>query len=135
VIKAASREVQVSRIIALLKTGLTPREVHAKLKKEFPKDTMSVHFVIYHRRKQLSNCSGRVGRPANNSVSRKIISLRDRAVKLSIRKTAKMIKEPYSTTLEHIRRLGAKRNSIWKQPRVKFPSNEESGVRDSSSSV
>ena len=71
VIKAASREVQVTRINALLKTGLTPREVHAKLKKEFPKDTMSVHSVIYYRRKQLSNCNGRVGRPANNSVSRK----------------------------------------------------------------
>ena len=135
VIREASREVQVTRIHALLETGLTPREVHAKLRKEFPKDTMSVHSVIYYRRKQLSNCKGRVGRPAKISVSRKIISLRDRGVKLSIRKTAKMIREPYTTTLEHFRKLGAKKQKNWKQPHELSPSNKVSRVRDSSSLV
>ena len=83
VIEAASREIQVSRIRALLATGLTPREVHTKLKKEFPKNKMSVHSVIYYRRKQLSSSNGPVGRPSKLSVSRKIIFLRDRGIKLS----------------------------------------------------
>jgi len=133
VIEVASREVQVSRIRALLESGLTPREVHSKLKKEFPRDTMSVHTVIYYRRKQLNKSTRPVGRPARSTLDRKILSLRERGIKLSVRKTAKLIKEPYTTTLEHFQRLGAQKKPIWKQPHVLSASNKASRVRDSSS--
>ena len=64
-IRKATREVQVDRIQALLKTGLTPREAHAKLKAEFGKQALSVHTVIYYRRKALSGPSKtRPGRPS-----------------------------------------------------------------------
>ena len=132
-IKAASHEVQVTRIQALLATGLTPREVHSQLKKEFPQNTMSVQSVIYYRRKQLHKTTGKVGRPTKLNVTRKIISLRTRGVKLSAKKTAKMIKEPYTTTVRHFRRLGAQQKPIWKQPHVLSAANKAKRVRDSSS--
>ena len=121
VIKAASHVVQVTRIQALLATGLTPREVHSQLKKEFPQNTMSVHSVIYYRRKQLHTTTGKVGRPPKMNVTSKIISLQSRGMKLSAKKTAKLIKEPYTTTLRHFRRLGAQQKPIWKQPHVLTP--------------
>lgn len=130
----ASREIQVERIQALLKMRLTAGEVHSKLKQEFGRNVLSMHSVYYYKRKlKIGASKSMVGRPPKRSVTRKILTLRERGIKLSVRKTSKLIKESYSTTRRHFKALGAKRKPVWRQPHKLSAANKESRVRECSS--
>lgn len=111
VTRAAMRELQREKLKILLAKGKMPKEIHDALISEYGDAALTYKAVEYHRRMHLKIMRGepkkRRGRPPRAEVDGKITDVMSRGERVSARKTAKLIKVPRSTTLDHLHALGA----------------------------
>ena len=111
-----SREKQQQFIDRKLKKGSMPLEIYNSLKQRYQQNAYSLESVRYYRRKFLKKKLGiptpPLGRPRKKHISEMIRTMRAQGNKFSIKKTAKVIKEPRSTVADHFRYLGGKLQKI-----------------------
>ena len=98
-------------MLQLVKKELKPKLIHGELVRSFGAIALTYKAVEYHRRKYLQRKRGvpeiKLGRHRHDYVDERILTLRAAGTRVSTRKTAKLIKVPRSTTLDHFHQVFA----------------------------
>jgi len=109
--RAAMAEVQLGKIKNLIKKNWLPGAICKEVVRLHGSLVYSKKTIAYYRAKHLRLLAGaagkRRGRPPRKSVGERILELRRAGTRVSVRKTAKILREPTMTVFRHLRALGA----------------------------
>ena len=120
--RKAMREIQQAKIRSLIGKNWMPKAIADEIVRIHGSLVYTEKTIAYYRQKYLRKRRGNAvktrGRPRRNDVQVKIIRLRQEGTRVSIRRTAKLLKEPRMTVYRNMKALGGELDQVKMNPHV-----------------
>ena len=130
--RAAMAEVQLEKIKNLIGKNWLPRAVCDEIERLHGSLVYSRKTIAYYRAKHLrllAGCAGkRRGRPTRKGIDVRIRELRQAGTRVSVRKTAKLLREPPMTVLRRFRAMGGTLQPIRTNPHLLTAANKSKRI-------